>query len=81
METDSLAVALELARARRRLPAPAARRHLREAAGLTQQDVAAALGVTREAVALWEAGRRRPRASRAVDYLALLDRLAREPRR
>jgi len=67
--------------AQRRLPSPAARRQLREGAGLSQADVAGALGVTREAVARWELGDRTPRPAMAVRYLALLDRLAGEATR
>lgn len=73
---DALETALARGRARRRLPGPAARRQLRVRAGLSQQDIADALHVTRAAVAQWEAGRRTPR--RAAEYLALLDWLARE---
>jgi DNA-binding transcriptional regulator YiaG len=74
----ALEAALARGRARRRLPGPAARRQLRERAGLSQQAVAAALGVTREAVAQWESGRRSPRPATAMEYVTLLDRLARE---
>ncbi|MBT2391635.1 helix-turn-helix transcriptional regulator [Streptomyces sp. ISL-1] len=49
------------------LPQPDERRALREAAGLTQQEVADAIGVTRAAISQWEAGTRTPRG-------ALLDR-------
>lgn len=75
---DALNRRLEQVRAVRRLPPPAARRQLREQAGLSQLDVARALDVTREAVALWEAGARTPRPETAITYLALLDRLAGE---
>ncbi len=44
----------------KRLPPPAARRALRVAAGLTLQDVADVVGVTRQAVAKWETGDRNP---------------------
>ena len=73
---DSLDAAIARGRARRRLPSPEARRVLRERAGVTQQDVAAAVGVTREAVSQWEAGRRDPRPPRLARYLEVLDRLA-----
>ncbi len=76
----SLDEALEHARLRRRLPVPAARRHIREAAGVSQIHVARELGVTREAVALWELGARTPRHHHLAAYLAILDRLAREGR-
>lgn len=70
--------ALEHARARRRLPPPAARRHLRERAGVSQTVVASEVGVTREAVARWESGDREPRPANLARYLEILDRLARE---
>jgi transcriptional regulator with XRE-family HTH domain len=54
------------------------RRHIRQQSGLSQLDVARALGVSREAIVYWEAGRRTPRPATAVAYLELLDRLARE---
>jgi transcriptional regulator with XRE-family HTH domain len=73
--TDAFERAIEQARIRRQLPPPAARRQLRERAGLSQRDIAQALGVTREAVALWELGARTPRPSTAGKYLVLLDRL------
>ncbi|WP_455362006.1 helix-turn-helix transcriptional regulator [Streptomyces sp. SYSU K21746] len=52
---------------RRDLPCPEQRRELREAAGLSQQEIADVIGVTRQAVSHWEAGIRTPRG-------ALLDR-------
>jgi len=70
--------ALNEARQRRHLPSPAVRRGLREAAGLSQAIVANALGVSREAVSLWESGARTPRAERLAGYVALLDRLKQE---
>ncbi|MFJ9536635.1 helix-turn-helix transcriptional regulator [Streptomyces sp. NPDC101225] len=48
-------------RVRRSIPAPAERRQIREDAKLTQAEVADAVGVTPQAVALWESGRRTPR--------------------
>jgi DNA-binding transcriptional regulator YiaG len=77
---DTLTAALQHARARQRLPAPPARRMLRERAGISQQDIATALKVTREAVALWEAGKRSPRRRALLEaYLAILERCASEP--
>ncbi|MCX4973143.1 helix-turn-helix transcriptional regulator [Streptomyces sp. NBC_00620] len=51
------------------LPAPAERKAVREAAGLTLAQVGSAVGVTAQAVGLWESGRRTPRGT-------LLDRYA-----
>jgi DNA-binding transcriptional regulator YiaG len=73
---DSIDDALARARTRRRLPSPAERRLLRERAGLSQQDIAVPLKVTREAVAMWERGKRDPRGERAEQYAAILDRCA-----
>ena len=81
-EVDLEAI-LARGRARTRLPDAAVRRLLRERAGLSQDDVAEACGVTRAAVTRWEAppssaGVRRPRGPALERYLALLDRLAAE---
>jgi transcriptional regulator with XRE-family HTH domain len=76
---DSIEDALRRARVRRRLPPPPARRQIRQRADLTQRDLAVAVGVDRATVARWEAGDREPRACHLERYLAVLDRLAREP--
>jgi transcriptional regulator with XRE-family HTH domain len=65
-------------RLRRRLPPPAARRLIRERAGVSQLDVARVVGVTREAVARWELHDRTPRGTNLDRYLETLDRLATE---
>lgn len=70
--------AFEIARVRRSLPAPPARRLLRERAGLKQQHIAGELGVTREAVALWESGARTPSARYVRRYVEILRRCASE---
>jgi transcriptional regulator with XRE-family HTH domain len=62
-------------RARRDLPAPAARRALRELAGLSQDDLARVLNVTRSTVSRWESGEREPRPAILYQYVDLLDRL------
>lgn len=76
MDHFTFDAALARAQARERLPTPEERRLLRERAGLSQADIAAALGVTRAAVAQWEAGRCRPRTEYLIPYLSILDRLA-----
>ncbi|MDX2630671.1 helix-turn-helix domain-containing protein, partial [Streptomyces scabiei] len=58
------------------LPPPAERRRLREAAGLSQAQVAKALDTRREAVGNWEAGRTEPRPPQRAAYARLLERLA-----
>lgn len=48
-------------------------RDLREAAGLSQSDVARFMGVAPSNVSRWEAGLARPRGRHAVALLELLD--------
>ncbi len=50
------------------LPPPATRRALRLAAGLTTEQLAQVLGVTRQAVCNWETGRRTPRGAQLDAY-------------
>ncbi|MER6567593.1 helix-turn-helix transcriptional regulator [Streptomyces sp. NPDC001093] len=47
------------------LPSPAERRRLREAAGLTQTQIATALETRRETVVNWELGKTEPRPPQA----------------
>ncbi|MEV3872807.1 sigma factor-like helix-turn-helix DNA-binding protein [Streptomyces sp. NPDC049906] len=54
------------------LPSPGERRRLREAGGLTPEQVADRVGVTRETVRSWEAGRTAPRGRKREAYAALL---------
>jgi HTH-type transcriptional regulator/antitoxin MqsA len=58
------------------LPPPRVRQQLRLAAGLTQQEVADAVGVKRLAVARWELGEAHPRRPHRAVYVHLLKRLA-----
>ncbi|WP_262371345.1 telomere-associated protein Tap [Streptomyces sp. WAC01526] len=58
------------------LPPPAERKRLREAAGLSQAQIATALGARREAVGNWEAGRTEPRPPKRAAYARLLEGLA-----
>ncbi|MFJ1647877.1 telomere-associated protein Tap [Streptomyces sp. NPDC088258] len=67
---------LEQAAAKDALPEPVERKRLREAAGLGQDQIAKALGVRRETVAGWEAGRSDPRAPKRAAYIRLLEGLA-----
>ncbi|MGW2043919.1 helix-turn-helix domain-containing protein [Streptomyces sp. NPDC001858] len=54
------------------LPSPKERRRLREAALLTQAQVAAQVGVARETVRAWESGRTTPRGPQREAYANLL---------
>ncbi|HBF82272.1 MAG TPA: transcriptional regulator, partial [Streptomyces sp.] len=58
------------------LPVPAERKRLREAAGLSQAQIATALDARREAVGNWEAGRTEPRPPKRAAYARLLEGLA-----
>ncbi|MFF8423125.1 helix-turn-helix transcriptional regulator [Streptomyces sp. NPDC015680] len=58
------------------LPPPHVCAKLRLAAGLTQQDVADAVGVKRVAVTRWELGQTSPRRPHREGYLRLLKGLA-----
>ena len=57
---------------KRRLPQPAARRALRMAAGLRLEDVAAACGVSLQAVWRWEHCQREPRTANRERYAEVL---------
>ncbi|GAA3487590.1 telomere-associated protein Tap [Streptomyces cremeus] len=58
------------------LPEPAERKRLREAAGLSQAQIATALDARREAVGNWETGRTEPRPPKRAAYARLLEGLA-----
>ncbi|MEY2231782.1 MULTISPECIES: helix-turn-helix domain-containing protein [Streptomyces] len=58
------------------LPAPKERRRLREAAELTHDEVAAAVGVTAATVRSWESGRTAPRGRKRELYTQFLAHLA-----
>jgi transcriptional regulator with XRE-family HTH domain len=72
-EEELIARAAELLARGPLLPPPAERKRLREAAGLTQQDVAIALETKRETVNGWETGRTMPRPPRLAAYKHLLE--------
>ncbi|MEV7109351.1 helix-turn-helix domain-containing protein [Streptomyces anulatus] len=54
------------------LPSPKERRRLREAKSLSEEQVAAAVGVTRATVRSWETGRTSPRGRKRALYAKLL---------
>lgn len=58
------------------LPHPDERKRLREAAGLSQDQIAKALLVRRETVTSWETGRTAPRPPKRAAYARLLEGLA-----
>ncbi|MFE7269084.1 helix-turn-helix domain-containing protein [Streptomyces sp. NPDC057623] len=62
------------------LPPPKERRRLREVCSLTQAQVAARVGVSRETVRAWESGRTTPRGGRREAYARLLTLLAERAR-
>lgn len=63
------------------LPPPAERERLRRAQGLTQAQIAEAIGVTPGAVSGWEKGRYEPRGTVRQEYAELLRLIAeRHPR-
>jgi DNA-binding transcriptional regulator YiaG len=72
MTTKAVEALLQQARDRRELPGPPERRSLREAAGLSLQAVATAVGVTKQAVANWESGEHEPRGPHLAIYGDLL---------
>ncbi|WP_336054767.1 telomere-associated protein Tap [Streptomyces sp. CA2R101] len=72
-EEELIARAAELLARGPLLPPPAERKRLREASGLTQQDVATALQTKRETVNGWETGRTTPRPPRLAAYQHLLN--------
>ncbi|MFF7081319.1 telomere-associated protein Tap [Streptomyces lavendulae] len=67
---------LEEAAAQDGLPGPDERKRLREAAGLSQDQIARALSVRRETVTSWETGRTAPRPPKRAAYARLLEGLA-----
>jgi len=65
----------EQVRAARKLPPPAVARAIRDAAGVSQQQLADELGVGRVTIARWELGERTPRGELRLRYTSLLDEL------
>ncbi|MFF7309920.1 helix-turn-helix domain-containing protein [Streptomyces sp. NPDC008137] len=73
---DAVDALLEEASPADGLPEPAERKRLREAGSLSQERVAHTLGVRRETVSAWEAGRSEPRPPQRAAYIRLLTGLA-----
>lgn len=70
-----LASLIKVTRALRQLPSPEERRNIRLEAGISQQELAAALGASRVTLSRWESGTRRPRGEMAIRYARALERL------
>jgi len=68
---------LERVRARRMLPVADERRRIREAAGVSQHEMATALGVSWTAIWRWEQGSRPREHRHEVAYADLLNELKR----
>jgi DNA-binding transcriptional regulator YiaG len=64
---------------RRRLPAPAVRVAIRQAAGVSRRQLARAIGVSPTALGYWEHGQRTPSRQHVGRYVGLLADLARRP--
>lgn len=64
---------------RKDLPPPAMRKLIRESAGVTQAELAEALGVSRVAVIHWERGDRYPRRQHLDGYARALRLLRGDP--
>jgi len=75
-QIDSVEALLEEARLTARMPEPTERLRLRQAAGLSRTQVAAAVGVGRQTVANWEDGTTDPQPPGRFKYLRLLEGLA-----
>ncbi|MFG2295080.1 helix-turn-helix domain-containing protein [Streptomyces sp. NPDC048603] len=60
------------------LPSPKERRRLREAAELTHDEIAAALGITASTVRAWETGRAEPRGRKRQAYAKFLGELRKQ---
>lgn len=62
-------------RLRSELPTPERRRSIREAVGISQQELADIVGVSRQAITTWEAGNRYPRKEQLARYIEALTAL------
>lgn len=72
MTTATLEALTARVRTRQELPPPPARRQLRLAAGVSLRDVGEVVGVSHEAVRMWESGERMPRGQNLERYADVL---------
>lgn len=70
--TLDLEALTERMRTRQQLPPPHVRRQLRVAAGVSLRDVGEVVGVSHEAVRMWETGERMPRGRNVERYVGVL---------
>lgn len=59
-------------RAKRELPPPEERRAIRIAAGVSQEDIAKELGLSRAAISRWETDKRTPQDEHLLGYVKIL---------
>lgn len=71
MTATALRVCVRL-RLRQDLPDPAQRRAIREAVGISQHELAEAIGVTRQAISHWENGTRTPKGVLLERYVTAI---------
>lgn len=77
MRSSVMAMSLiDTVRTRSALPTPALRRAIREAAGVSQGQIARELGVHRMTVCRWESGTSTPTGDHLHAYAALLNALS-----
>jgi transcriptional regulator with XRE-family HTH domain len=72
---DEFDRAISIGQARRRLPTPDVRRHIRQAAGVSQRALAREVGVNVAQISRWENGVWSPSGHNAITYAAALKRL------
>ncbi len=75
-QSDHLAELVARVEIQRALPPPARRRAIRRKAGVSQDEVGAACGVSRATVSHWETGVSSPRGEYLRLYVAALDVMA-----
>lgn len=77
-ETDMKPDLRTMVRQARRLPPPEMAKAIRRAAGVSQEAIANEIGVSRQTIAFWESGARRPSTSHLSAYLRALNMLEEE---